>query len=56
MFALFHERRHCVLMARTTGVLSSEDIDTHDRVVLRFLAGKEGVRAIHELGRVETLA
>ena len=56
MFAIFYERRHRVLMVRITGVLSSEDIDTHDRVVLRFLAGKEDVRAIYDLSGVETLA
>ena len=50
---LFRSR---VLMVRITGVLSSEDIDTHDRVVLRFLAGKEDVRAIYDLSGVETLA
>ena len=56
MFAIFYERRHRVLMVRITGVLSAEDIDTHDRVVLRFLAGKEDVHAIHDLSSVETLA
>lgn len=56
MFSLFFERRHRVLMARITGVLSSEDIATHDRVVLRFLAGKDGVRAIYDLSNVEALA
>lgn len=56
MFSLFFERRHRVLMVRITGVLSSEDIATHDRVVLRFLAGKDGVRAIYDLSTVEALA
>lgn len=56
MFALFFERHHQVLMAKVTGVLSSEDIDTHDRVVLHFLAGKSGVRAIYDLSDVEALA
>ena len=56
MFAIFYAHRHRVLMVRITGVLSSEDIDTHDRVVLRFLAGKEDVRAIYDLSGVETLA
>ncbi len=56
MFSLFYEHHHRVLMVRITGVLSSEDIATHDRVVLRFLAGKDGVRAIYDLSKVETLA
>ncbi len=56
MFAIFYERHHRVLMVRITGVLSSEDIAAHDRVVLRFLAGKDGVRAIYDLSKVETLA
>jgi hypothetical protein len=56
MFSLFFERHHRVLMVRITGVLSSEDIATHDRVVLRFLAGKDGVRAIYDLSKVEALA
>jgi len=56
MFALFFERHRQVLMVRVTGVLSSEDIETHDRVVLRFLAGKSDVRAIYDLSGVEALA
>jgi hypothetical protein len=56
MFTIFYERHHRVLMVTISGVLSSEDIDMHDRVVLRFLAGKDGVRAIYDLSRVETLA
>jgi len=56
MFALFFERHRRVLMVRVTGVLSSEDIETHDRVVLRFLAGKSDVRAIYDLSGVEALA
>ena len=56
MFAIFYERHHRVPMVRVAGVLSPEDIDTHDRVVLRVLAGKDGARAIHDVSRVETLA
>lgn len=56
MFSLFYERHHRVLMVRITGVLSSDDIAMHDRAVLRFLAGKDGVRAIYDLSKVETLA
>ena len=56
MFAIFDERHHRVPMVRVAGVLGPEDIDTHDRVVLRVLAGKDGARATDELSRVETLA
>jgi hypothetical protein len=56
MITLWFERRHNVLMARATGVLSSEDIETHDRAVLRFLAGRSGVRAIYDLSGVDALA
>ena len=56
MFALFFEHHHRVLMVKVTGVLSSEDIETHDRVVLHFLAGKSDVRAIYDLSGVEALA
>ena len=56
MFAIFYAHRHRVLMVRITGVLSSEDIHAQDRVVLRFLAAKDDVRAIHDLSSVETLA
>jgi len=56
MLALSYERRHQVVMVRVTGVLSSEDIEMHDRVMLGFLAGKEGVRAIYDLSNVEALA
>ncbi len=56
MLTLWFERQHNVLMARLTGVLSSEDIETHDRSVLRFLAGRSGVRAIYDLSGVDALA
>ena len=56
MLSLSYERRHQVVMVRVTGVLSSEDIEIHDRVMLHFLAGKDGVRAIYDLGKVEALA
>lgn len=56
MFSLDYERRHKVLATRITGVLSSEDIARHDRVVLRFLAGKEGVRGLYDFSGVEVLA
>lgn len=56
MLSLWFERQHKVLLARVSGVLSSEDIETHDRAVLRFLAGRTGVRAIYDLSTVDTLA
>ena len=56
MLTLWYERRHNVLMARVTGVLSSEDIAAHDRSVLHFLAGRTGVRAIYDLSGVDALA
>ncbi len=56
MLSLWYERRHNVLMARVAGVLSSEDIAAHDRSVLRFLAGRSGVRAIYDFSAVDALA
>jgi len=56
MFALFYEPRHRVVLVRVSGVLSSEDIATHDRVLLPFLADKTDVRAIYDFSSVETLA
>jgi hypothetical protein len=56
VFALFYERRHNVVMTRITGVLSSQDIGDHDRALLNFLAGKEGVRGLYDLSLVDALA
>jgi hypothetical protein len=56
MLTLWFERRHNVLLARVTSMLSSEDIETHDRSVLRFLAGRTDVRAIYDFSGVDTLA
>ncbi len=56
MLALHYERRHKVLAISIAGVLSSEDIADHDRLVLRFLAGREGVRGLYDLSKVEVLA
>ena len=56
MLTLWYERRHNVLMARPSGVLSSEDIEMHDRSVLRFLAGRSGVRAIYDFSAVDAVA
>lgn len=43
-------------MVRVTGLLSSQDIETHDRAVLAFLAGQAEVRGIYDLSGVETVA
>ncbi len=60
MFSLFYERRHNVVMTRITGVLSSEDIEAHDRSVLNFLAGifasERQVRGLYDFSAVEALA
>ena len=57
MFALFFEPRHRVLMVRVTGLFSSQDIETHDRAALSFLAREVGeVRGIYDLSAVETVA
>ena len=60
MFSLFYEPRHNVVMTRITGVLSSEDIEQHDRAVLMFLAGlfasSNKVRGIYDFSAVESVA
>ena len=56
MIALFYEPRHRVVLARVSGVLSSDDLDAHDRTLLPFLADKSDVRAIYDFSAVETLA
>ena len=47
-------------MTRITGVLSSEDIEQHDRAVLLFLAGlftgERKVRGLYDFSQVEALA
>jgi hypothetical protein len=56
VFALFYERRHNVVLTRVSGVLSSEDLNGHDRALLNFLAGKEGVRGLYDFSSIEALA
>jgi hypothetical protein len=56
MLALFYERRHNVVLSRVSGVLSSEDIAEHDRALLNFLAGKEGVRGLYDFTAIDALA
>jgi len=53
---LFYERRHNVVLVRLSGVMSSEDIAEHDRALLNFLAGREGVRGLYDFSSVDTLA
>ena len=56
MLVLFYERRHNVVLVRLSGVMSSEDIAEHDRALLNFLAGREGVRGLYDFSSVDTLA
>ena len=56
MLSLFYERRHNVVMTEVAGVLSSEDIAEHDRALLDFLPGKEGIRGLYDFSKVEALA
>jgi len=56
VLALFYERQHKVVLTRITGVLSSEDIAEHDRALLHFLAGKQGVRGLYDFTAIEALA
>ena len=60
MISLYYERRHNVVMTRVTGVLSSEDLEEHDRAVLLFLAGlfasERAVRGLYDFSGVATLA
>jgi hypothetical protein len=56
MLALFYEHRHNVVLTRVSGVLSSEDIAEHDRALLNFLAGKEGVRGLYDFITIDALA
>ena len=56
MLTLSYERRHNVVLTRVSGVLSSEDIAEHDRVLLHFLAGKEGVRGLYDFSAIDALA
>lgn len=56
MLDLFYERRHNVVLVRLSGVMSSEDIAEHDRALLNFLAGREGVRGLYDFSSVDTLA
>lgn len=56
MLGLFYERRHNVVLVRLSGVMSSEDIAEHDRALLNFLAGREGVRGLYDFSSVDTLA
>lgn len=56
MLGLFYERRHNVVLTRLSGVMSSEDIAEHDRTLLNFLAGKQGVRGLYDFSSIDALA
>jgi hypothetical protein len=60
VFTLFYDRRHNVTLTRISGVLSSEDLEDHDRVLLNFLAGlfasERKVRGIYDFSQVVALA
>ncbi|MBS0540042.1 MAG: hypothetical protein JSR47_14850 [Proteobacteria bacterium] len=56
MLTLRYERRHKVLAVTFTGVMSSEELAEHDRLLLHFLAGRDGVRGLYDLTAVEALA
>ena len=56
MFSLALERRHRVLMVRVTGVMSSQDFDTHDHAVLAFLAREGMVRGLYDFSAVDAVA
>ena len=56
VLSLFYDRRHNVVLTRVTGVLSSEDIAEHDRILLNFLVGKDGVRGLYDFSAVDELA
>lgn len=57
MFTLWFERRHRVLMVRMSGVMSSQDFDTHDQAVLAFLASEgNDVRGLYDFSGVDAVA
>lgn len=56
MFTLWFERRHRVLMVRISGVMSSQDFDTHDQSVLAFLAREGSVRGLYDFSGVDAVA
>ncbi len=56
MFSLWFEERHRVLMVRVTGVLSSQDFDTHDHAVLAFVAREGTMRGLYDFSAVDAVA
>jgi hypothetical protein len=56
MLTLLFERQHRVLLARVSGVLSSEDFEAHDRAVLTFLGREGAVRGLYDFTAVEAVA
>ncbi|UYN96127.1 MAG: hypothetical protein KIT25_04045 [Enhydrobacter sp.] len=56
MFTLWFERRQRVLLVRISGVMSSQDFETHDRNVLTFLAREGAVRGLYDFSAVDAVA
>jgi hypothetical protein len=56
MFSLAFDRRHRVLMARATGVFSSDDITALDAAIVRFVSREGDLRGILDFTAVEALA
>jgi len=55
VLGLWFERRHRVLLVRVDGMLSSEDIVTHDRLIVPFLAREGPVRALYDFAAVDVV-
>ena len=55
MFTLAYERRHNVLMARCTGVLSSQDIAELDQAVIAFTARDGPVHGLIDFSGLEAV-
>jgi len=53
---LWFERRHRVLLVRVGGVFSSQDIETHDRLVVAFLAREGAVRGLYDFSDIDVVA
>jgi hypothetical protein len=56
MFTLSFDRRHKVLMARATGVFSSDDITALDAKIVRVVSREGELRGILDFTAVEALA
>lgn len=56
MFTLAFERTHRVLLARFSGVFSSEDIVRLDRAVIDFVTREGPIRGLLDFSQVEAVA